>query len=180
MLCVMGFDHCFTRVPSFTKTLGWRAEEVLEKPFLDFVHPDDRDSSHREATVRQEARRDTVEFENRYLCKDGTYKWISWNSHPLPDKGLVIGVGRDITERKHADEALRKSEERFRNLFELGLIGMAITSPVKGFVEVNDRICEILGYERAELARKDWAELAHPDRPRCRCRPLRQTPGRGG
>ena len=55
------------------------------------------------------------------------------------------------------------SEERFRSYFELGLIGMAITSPSKGIVEVNDEICKILGYERDELLKKTWAELTHPD-----------------
>ncbi|RJR40919.1 MAG: PAS domain S-box protein [Desulfobacteraceae bacterium] len=58
---------------------------------------------------------------------------------------------------------LSESEERFRRYFELGLIGMTITSPKKGFVEINDRICSILGYERRELLQKTWAELTHPD-----------------
>jgi len=59
--------------------------------------------------------------------------------------------------------ALRASEERFRSYFELGLIGTAISSPTKGWVEVNDEICRILGYERRELLRMSWAELTHPD-----------------
>ena len=59
--------------------------------------------------------------------------------------------------------ALHASEERFRSYFELGLIGTAITSPTKGWVEVNDEICRILGYERSELLRMSWAELTHPD-----------------
>jgi PAS domain S-box-containing protein len=62
-----------------------------------------------------------------------------------------------------AAQALRASEERFRSYFELGLIGMTITSPTKGWVEVNDEICRILGYERSELLRMTWAELTHPD-----------------
>jgi len=74
-----------------------------------------------------------------------------------------LQLRRNLAERKQAEDALRKSEERFRNYFELGLIGMAITSPVKGCLEVNDEICRILGYERSELLRKNWAELTHPD-----------------
>ena len=70
---------------------------------------------------------------------------------------------RDITKRKQAEGALLASEERFRRYFELGLIGMAITSPGKGFIEVNDRICEILGYEKAELMQISWDALSHPD-----------------
>jgi PAS domain S-box-containing protein len=70
---------------------------------------------------------------------------------------------KEIIERKRAEEALRASEERFRRYFELGLIGMAITSPTKGCVEVNDELCRILGYEREELLKKSWAEMTHPD-----------------
>jgi PAS domain S-box-containing protein len=62
-----------------------------------------------------------------------------------------------------ANEALRTSEERFRRYFELGLIGMAMTSPAKGILEVNDELCRMLGYERYELLKKDWAELTHPE-----------------
>jgi PAS domain S-box-containing protein len=69
----------------------------------------------------------------------------------------------EIIQRERAMEAQRKSEERFRRYFELGLIGMAVTSPTKGCIEVNDKICEILGYERRELLLMNWAELTHPD-----------------
>ena len=74
-----------------------------------------------------------------------------------------LELRHSIAERKQSEDALRQSEERFRNYFKLGLIGMAITSPAKGWVEVNDEICRILGYERNELLRKTWAELTHPD-----------------
>ncbi len=76
---------------------------------------------------------------------------------------FVVGMAVDITERQRAEEELRESEERFRRYFELGLIGMAITSPTKGWVEVNAEVCAILGYDRSELVRKTWAELTHPD-----------------
>ena len=69
----------------------------------------------------------------------------------------------DITGYKASQQALQKSEDRFRQYFELGLIGMAITSPEKGILEVNDELCRILGYERGELLQKTWAELTHPD-----------------
>ncbi len=68
----------------------------------------------------------------------------------------------EISERQRAEDALRASEERFRRYFELGLIGMAITSPTKGWIEVNDHLCQILGYERSELLQMTWAEMTHP------------------
>jgi len=76
---------------------------------------------------------------------------------------LYARQAAELIERKQAEEALRASEERFRSYFELGLIGMAITSPTQGCLEVNDELCRILGYERSELLQKTWAELTHSD-----------------
>ena len=99
--------------------------------------------------------------------KDGSRMWIDARvTHITDANGTpigLIGVAHDISDRKQAEDALRQSEERFRRYFELGLIGMAITSPTKGILEVNDEICRILGYTREELLRKSWAEMTHPD-----------------
>jgi PAS domain S-box-containing protein len=66
-------------------------------------------------------------------------------------------------QRRKAEEALRRSDLPFRRYFNLGLIGMAITSPTKGTIEVNDELCRILGYERRELLQKSWPEMTHPE-----------------
>lgn len=70
---------------------------------------------------------------------------------------------RDITGRKAAEEALRASEERMRLFFERQLVGMAITSPDKGWLQTNDKLCQMLGYSRSELTGLSWAELTHPE-----------------
>jgi PAS domain S-box-containing protein len=75
----------------------------------------------------------------------------------------VVTATLDITAPKQEAESLGTSEERFRRYFELGLIGMAITSPDKGCIEANDEICKILGYDRSELMKMTWAEMTHPD-----------------
>jgi PAS domain S-box-containing protein len=75
----------------------------------------------------------------------------------------VDELTREAKVRRRAEKELLESEERFRSYFELGLIGMAITSPTKGMLEVNDEICKILGYERDELLKMTWAEMTHPD-----------------
>ncbi|MCU1262066.1 MAG: domain S-box [Bryobacterales bacterium] len=100
----------------------------------------------------------TVPFEE-YDASSG--RWFGATAYPSAE-GVTV-CGRDITGQRPAHEALRKGEERFRRYFELGLIGMAVTSPAKGIIEVNSRICEILGYPRDELLRMTWAELTHPD-----------------
>ena len=89
-------------------------------------------------------------------------RWFEMEVQPAEDGGLFF-YRRDITARKQAEEELRRSEERLRHYFDLGLIGMAITSPTKGWLDVNDELCRILGYSREELLRKTWLEMTHPD-----------------
>jgi len=102
MFCVAGFDGFFTSLnPSFEKTLGFTTKELLAKPYLEFIHPDDRQKTVAEAT-RLEKREVTFAFENRYLCKDGCYKWLLWNAVSVPEQKLIYAVARDITERKRA------------------------------------------------------------------------------
>ncbi|HSR67077.1 MAG TPA: two-component regulator propeller domain-containing protein [Acidobacteriota bacterium] len=72
-------------------------------------------------------------------------------------------LSQEIHERKRAEKALRRSEERFRSYFEMPLIGFAITSPERRFIEVNERLCQILGYSRRELQDLSWPALIHPD-----------------
>lgn len=75
----------------------------------------------------------------------------------------VCGIATDITERKRMEASVRQSERLFRNYFEFGLIGMAITSTEKGWLKANHRLCEMLGYTKEELSRVTWVELTHPD-----------------
>jgi PAS domain S-box-containing protein len=108
------------------------------------------------------------EFECRIRRGDGERRWISARSmiFARDEKGearQIISATFDITERRETEEKLIESEELFRSYFELGLIGMAITSPTKGCLAVNDELCKILGYKRDELLKRNWAEMTHPD-----------------
>jgi PAS domain S-box-containing protein len=85
LMCIAGTDGYFRRTnPAFERELGWRAEELAERPFLDFVHPDD--VARTRAEVEKLAQGiPTISFENRYLCKDGSYKLLRWTSYPEGD-----------------------------------------------------------------------------------------------
>src|SRR4029079_9280064 len=112
------------------------------------------DDQYRKAMTERVA----VHVDERSAIAPG--KWFERHIYPTTD-GLAVYF-RDITTRKDAEEALRASEQRFRRYFDLGLIGMAITSASKGCIEVNDELCRILGFEREEVLRMTWAELTHP------------------
>jgi PAS domain S-box-containing protein len=111
MLCIAGFDGYFEWLsPSWEKALGFTREELLGRPYLDFVHPEDREAAFAEAQ-RIAKGGQTVSFENRYRCKDGSYKWLLWSARPVSDHQLIYAVARDVTERKRAEEALCRAHD---------------------------------------------------------------------
>lgn len=110
MLCVAGFDGFFKQInPAWSKTLGWPETELLRRPWLDFVHSDDRAATVA-AGERLMSGQPMIQFENRYRCLDGSYRWISWNSSPLLAEKLIFAVARDITEKRHMEEQLFKDQ----------------------------------------------------------------------
>lgn len=132
LLCIAGFDGCFKRInPAWEKTLGFTHEELMAEPFLNFVHPDDRQETLDE-TAQLARGNVTVRFENRYRRKDGTYRWLSWVSAPYPEQKLIYAVARDVTEEKEIGIALANIQteletrllelaserEKYRTLFE--------------------------------------------------------------
>ncbi len=95
----------------------------------------------------------------------GRLIWISVNAAPMAQEfggGVVIAV-EDVTDRKKSEEALQESEARFRGYFENSQMGLAVTTPEKGWLEVNDRLQALLGYNLAELQKLTWQDLTHPD-----------------
>lgn len=104
LLCILGFNGHFKRLnPAWERTLGFTREELMSKPFLEFVHPDDRERTlAQNAAVR--AGGQALSFENRYLCRDGSYRWFRWNAAPDTDSGVIYSLARDVTDSKAAEE----------------------------------------------------------------------------
>jgi PAS domain S-box-containing protein len=113
MLCCLDFNMHFRRLsPAWERTLGFTREELMSRPFMEFVHPDDRERTLKQnADVRSGGQ--ALSFENRYLCKDGTYRWFRWNAAPHSTQKVIYSVARDITESKRAEE---EREELVREL----------------------------------------------------------------
>jgi len=138
MLCVAGFDGYFKRVnPAWEKVLGYTQAELLSRPYLEFVHSDDR------AATRVEAKRladglPVMYFENRYFHKDGSIRWLLWASTSVQEEGLIYAAARDITEHKAVEELrarttnLELMDAKLTALTDSGELG-----------DVVDRISEI-------------------------------------
>lgn len=117
MLATFRLDGYFQRVnPHWEEVLGWSSEELLAQPWLELVHPDDRERTVAESKRVVQAGQDTASFENRYRCRDGSYRWLHWNSKVSADDNLIYAAARDITERKRQEAVLAAKEVELRSL----------------------------------------------------------------
>ncbi|MCP2243566.1 PAS domain S-box protein [Lentzea aerocolonigenes] len=106
LLCIAGTDGYFKHLnAAWERTLGYTAEELKSRPYVDFVHPDDVARTAAESAEQVALNRTTLMFDNRYRCRDGSYRWLTWNAVPIPDEGLVYAVARDTTAQRAADDA---------------------------------------------------------------------------
>lgn len=112
LLYVAGFDGYFKRVnAAFAQHMGFTAEELTSRPYLDFIHLDDRPLTSREADKNAHAQ-STLAFENRYIRKDGSIMHLSWSATPYPEEQLIFGSARDITAQKRDAEEIKLLNDR--------------------------------------------------------------------
>lgn len=155
LLCVAGLDGWFRRVnPSWTRVLGWSEAELLSRPVADFMHPEDRERTLA-ARARLAQGEPVVGLENRYLCKDGSHRWLAWHSSIDRDTGTVFAVARDITARRRAD-----SESRLRDkLASAGLVAGGITHDFNNLLAAILLNLEMIGLS-GDLSPKQGHHLA--------------------
>lgn len=123
--------------PACLKVLGYSEEEILSKPFIYFVHPDDKQSTLDEM-ARQIKSGSSINFENRYICKDGKVLCFSWHANYDKNTGITYAIARDITEYKQNEELLQKTEKRFKDTLDDMLEGCMIIDFDWKYIYLND------------------------------------------
>jgi diguanylate cyclase (GGDEF)-like protein/PAS domain S-box-containing protein len=165
LLCTANLDGRLVELNgAWEELLGWSRAELTAKPFAEFVHPDDRERTARSAAALR-AGDQPERLVNRYLTKDGGYRWIEWSSAFDPEQGLIYAAARDVTDRREAEQRVREAEERFRRSFEDSPTGMALVDARGGrILEVNEALVALTGLSRAELVGSDSLQgLVHVD-----------------
>lgn len=179
--------------PTFKRILDYTEKELINKPFYDFIHPDDIKPTVEVVEKQLKAGKAVVSFENRYRCKNGEYVWLNWNSFPIPEKGVTYAIAHDITDRKLMQEELIAKNKEYEALNEelrqtneelfiakqraeeseeeLNLTLDATTDGIWKWNFVSNELFfspnyyKMLGYEPYEFEAnfENWAALIHPN-----------------
>jgi diguanylate cyclase (GGDEF)-like protein/PAS domain S-box-containing protein len=157
LICTAGFDGIIRQLNvAWTETLGWSDAELRSRPFLEFVHPDDRESTERE-TARVAEGGITIDFVNRYATKDGGWRWIEWKARAVPEEGLIYASARDVTHRKAAEAALEVSERQTRQILQTAHDAFISMDAAGRITDWNAQAEVSFGWSRDEVLGREMA-----------------------
>jgi PAS domain S-box-containing protein len=159
LICVAGMDGYFKYVnPAWERTLGYTPDELLTQPFLTFIHPDDHRKNDDEVSSLRGGRW-TLDFENRYVHKDGSIRFISWTAVPLEAEGVIYCIGRDMTARRRAESASRQSEQTLRTVIDHVPAWLAFVDAEGRYVVANSKYTETFGKSLDQIVGRRFDEV---------------------
>lgn len=157
MMIIASLDKFIKVNPATTKILGYSEEELLSQPFLNFVYTEDKGNTKQEVG-KLKTGAVTQQFKNRYICKDGSIKWLQWSTFPELSTGLLYAVASDVTQLVENEMSLKAAD----NFFNISLEIMAIANKDK-FEKVNPTMIKTLGYTEEELLGNPFLKYVYPD-----------------
>jgi PAS domain S-box-containing protein len=153
LITVADFEGHFTRVnPAVEQVLGYTEEEFLARPYLDLIHPDDRERTAAEAAAIGRGKT-TLFFENRFIAKDGSPRVLEWTTTAVVGDGLMYGVARDVTERRQAETELRRLAGEHAALRRVATLVAKGVSPAEVFAAVAEEVEQLLDAEATAIGR---------------------------
>ncbi len=169
LMAVGNVERRLTRVSSaWESILGYKPQEVVGRLITDFIHPDDIEGTLA-ITGERAAGRPARSYENRYRCKDGSYRWIMWNASTL-DGGITLGTGTDVTDRKRLEQALEEAREReladshaqYRQILDTTPDGIWRLDREGRTDYVNQRMAAMLDYPAEEMIGRSFRDFMEP------------------
>lgn len=141
----------FTKInPTFINVLGYSEEELLAHSFLEFIHPDDIEPTQAVIDEQLQRGKKVLSFINRYRCKDGSYVWLDWNSHPVSEKGFLYAIARDITDDKIKEKEIIQSKKETEMILNTAADGIRIVTKDFKIKTMNDTIVEMTNTTKAD------------------------------
>lgn len=170
---IVASEHSFLKInPSLGKILGYTDEELLDKPFSTFIFPEDIAMTQEKISTLKEGN-GFVDFRNRWICKDGNIKWLSWNATIDKTTGNLYAIARDITEKLQLEKEEQKAvNDLYENQQKLNTIlenisdGVLVANPKKEVVLANHMAHELFGTEDEANMSADFSDhfkILHPD-----------------
>jgi PAS domain S-box-containing protein len=159
LLCIATFEGWFQQVnPAWTRCLGWTAEELISRPSIEFVHPEDREATLNSRSIIVSGKEQRG-FQNRYLCKDGGVRWLAWAVHPLAESRRVFGVARDITELKKAEDRIAEQAA----LLDIAHEAIMVKDLLGKIIYWNKGATRTFGWTAEEATGRECLELLYKE-----------------
>jgi PAS domain S-box-containing protein len=155
LITVADFEGHFTRVnPAVEEVLGYTEDEIIARPYLELVHPDDRERTAAEAAAITHGKT-TLSFENRYIGKDGSARVLEWTTTPVVKDRVMYGVARDVTERREAETELRRLAGEQAALRRVATLVAKGVPAAEVFSSLAEEVERLLGAQATAIGRPE-------------------------